>query len=382
MAKKYRNPINIPVSGHKLATCHYPLRIDTYSSCYHECLYCYGRSILSNVDAWTPMDVKVADIEEIKAHIEACLTKESPDKNPVTLAFQSRVPVRIGGQTDCLQPAERDHKVTLKLLDYLNSIDYPYLVVTKSDLLRAEEYLSRLRRDLAYVQVTITTLNEQLSKSLETRAPSPAARLAAIARLNKNGIFTAGRVSPIIPNVTEEELVSLIEELEKIGAPHIIFELFRGSPEMVEEVSAAVGRKVSPMIERGFYLRLPEEKKMELYTAVAEEMAARKPTFTFCSDGTTVPYHLHSCVNCCGWESLTAHVPETKFGCGNEKIAPIIYQKLREKGELKRSDFDNCFTFTEKAFRKCWYRGEFANYLPGCRWLKRKKKYVLESNNT
>ncbi len=377
MVTKYRNPINLPISGHKLVTCHYPLRIDTYSSCFHECLYCYGRSILSSVNAWTPLKVKVADINEIKENLFHYMYQEdsSKNKNSIAKAIQNKVPVRIGGQTDCFQPAEKKHRVSLDLIKFLNSIDYPYLIVTKSDLLREEEYLYSLRKDLAYVQITITTLDRTVARLLETRAPSPESRLWTLKKLREKGVFVAGRISPIIPQINEEGLFSLIDEMEKSGVPHIVFEFFRGSEEMIKEIENATGIKVQPMEERGFYLRMSNFKKEELYRAVAQYMYHRLPTFTFCSDGTPLPYDIHSCLNCCGWDTLIKQLPRSRFGFGNEKVAPVVFQRMKEQGEVYRGNFADCFTFTEEAFRKCWYKGEFTSYLPHCGWDHKRKKY-------
>lgn len=374
----YYNPINLPVSGHKLITCHYPFRIDTYSGCYHNCGYCYGKSVLKRVGAWRFENVKVADIDDIKQKMEYYLNVEDNQQNPIVQAIQNKVPVRLGAQTDCLQPAERNHEVTYELIKYLNSIDYPYLIVTKSDLLSEDKYLSLLRKDLAYVQVTVTTLDQKKSTMLEPGAPVPLKRLQAVEKLNKAGIFTAGRISPVIPNITEEECEAIIGEFETAGADHIIFELFRGSVEMIDQIEVAVGKPVYPVEEKGFYFRLPQWKKARLYDFLASVMAARKMTFTFCSDGTPVPFDLHSCRNCCGTESLTSKIFETEFNHGNEKVVSTLYFELVNKGEVALEDMVHYFTFNEREFRKFWHRGEFANYIYNCEWDKNKKVYRLK----
>ena len=166
----YSNPINLPHSGHKLVTCHYPLRIDTYSGCYHDCKYCYGKSVLQRVNAWSARDIKVAKIDDIKQKLEYFFNKD-PLEDSIAKALQNKVPVRLGAQTDCFQPKEREHRITYELIKYLNSIDYPYLIVTKSDLISEPEYLGVLRNDLAYVQMTITTLDEEKISALEPNAP-------------------------------------------------------------------------------------------------------------------------------------------------------------------------------------------------------------------
>ena len=208
-------------------------------------------------------------------------------------------------------------QITFRLIKYLNSIDYPYLIVTKSDLVSGPSYLSEIRRDLTYVQVTITTLNQKTAKQLEPNAPSPESRICALKELIDAGIYCAGRVSPIIPNITNEDCFEVIDRLEEIGVPHVVFEVFRGNERMVERVQDATHKKVTPLQKRGAYYRFRENQKNELYQKLARRMDSSKTSFTFCSDGDPVPFSLHSAANCCGADLITRLVPNTKFDMGS-----------------------------------------------------------------
>ena len=71
--------------------CAYPARLDTYGcGCAHDCSYCYAKSLLDFRGLWNPRAPLAADMAKIRALIPSL-----------------RGTVRLGGMTDCFQPAER-----------------------------------------------------------------------------------------------------------------------------------------------------------------------------------------------------------------------------------------------------------------------------------
>jgi DNA repair photolyase len=224
--------------------------------------------MLSDRNLWTPDNVRVADIDTIKRKIESYL--DGKGNGIVAKVFQNRIPARLGGLTDCFQPIEESERVTLQLIRYLNSIHYPYLIVTKSDLVSDHSYLKEFRQDLAYVQITITTLNTDIASKLESNAPLPERRINAIRKLNEAGIYSAGRLSPIIPNITNEDCFRIIERLEEINVPHTIFEAFRGNSKIVKRVENATGLEVKPLQKRGVYYRFTLLEKQKLYRRIGK----------------------------------------------------------------------------------------------------------------
>lgn len=82
--------------GNESRRCNYTTRLDTYGTgCAHDCRYCYAKSLLSFRGLWKPKSPAVADIDEIRKVIKKDLAPHQI--------------VRLGGMTDCLQPAEREH---------------------------------------------------------------------------------------------------------------------------------------------------------------------------------------------------------------------------------------------------------------------------------
>ena len=85
--------------------------------------------------------------------------------------------IAMGTNTDPYQPIEREHRITRSILEVLLRFQHPVTIVTKSHLvLRDLDLLQELAKQrLCYVMVSLTTLDENLKRSLEPRAPSPAA---------------------------------------------------------------------------------------------------------------------------------------------------------------------------------------------------------------
>ena len=165
------------VEGNEGDLCKYSVRLDTYGcGCQHNCGYCYARSLLAFRGLWNPQLPATADILKIRKIIA---TKLHPGQV-----------VRLGGMTDCFQPLEKGRKLTYRTIKMLNLRRVHYLIVTKSDLVASLPYLEIMDRDLAHIQVSITTTDADLSKRVEPGAPVPEERIAAAERLQAEATST------------------------------------------------------------------------------------------------------------------------------------------------------------------------------------------------
>ena len=163
--------------------CYYPTRLDTYGcGCQHDCSYCYAKSLLSFRNLWKPNDPSVAPLDKIERVI-----KKLP-KGSI---------VRLGGMTDCFQPCETQYRVTYETIKLLNKYGVGYLIVTKSHLVGEDEYIEVMDKGLAHIQITVTTLDDELSVQYE-KASVPSQRTKALLRLQKAGFDVAIRLSPLM----------------------------------------------------------------------------------------------------------------------------------------------------------------------------------------
>jgi DNA repair photolyase len=116
--------------------------------------------------------------------------------------------IAIGTATDPYQPAERRYGITRRILEVLaKERGRSISMVTKSDLVaRDAEILAGIARaNILHVNLTITTVDEDLARLLEPYAPRPTLRLDAIASLTDAGVSTGVLPNPIMPLITDSE---------------------------------------------------------------------------------------------------------------------------------------------------------------------------------
>jgi len=149
--------------------CAYPARLDTYG-CAHDCSYCYAKSLLDFRGLWSPRAPLAADMAKVRALIP-----------------NLRGTVRLGGMTDCFHSAERRVRNAYKTINLLNAAGVPYLIVTKSALVVAPEYLNLYDPQLAHVQVSVTATSDAGGREYEKASPI-SARIAAAEELAAHGV--------------------------------------------------------------------------------------------------------------------------------------------------------------------------------------------------
>jgi DNA repair photolyase len=157
--------------------------------------------------------------------------------------------IAIGAATDPYQPAEKRYEVTRGILEEFARHEGLHLgIITKSNLiLRDLDVLQEVaRRNRFSVHVTVTTLNVELARILEPRAPRPDLRLEAIKTLHEAGIRVGMSGSPVLPGITDspKDLEALISAAAEAGADHV----FAG-PLFLKPCSAAV---FLPFLEKQF----------------------------------------------------------------------------------------------------------------------------------
>ena len=112
--------------------------------------------------------------------------------------------------TDCFQPAERSYKVTYNTILALNELRIEYLIVTKSDLVASDEYVAILDKDLAHIQISVTTTDDDLSRTYE-KAALPSKRIEAIEKLQRLGFDVQLRLSPFIPQYIDFDILNNVK---------------------------------------------------------------------------------------------------------------------------------------------------------------------------
>lgn len=195
--KEFKSFIGIP-GGSEVQKCFYPLKLDTYGrGCSSNCVYCYSKATMSWRKMWDDINPATADFANIEKLFEDAFFGKK--KGQIADLIRARYPIRLGGMTDCFAEAEKKNGVSLRLLKMLKDYSYPYLILTKNDIITQDEYMSALSPELAYIQFSVTTPFDDLSKIYEPGASTTTERLNAAKILSENGYRVAARICPLFP---------------------------------------------------------------------------------------------------------------------------------------------------------------------------------------
>ncbi len=186
--------------------------INPYRGCEHGCIYCFARPS----HAWLGLSPGLDFETRLIARPNAARTLERELRAPGYRV----APIAIGTNTDPYQPLEKGHRITRACLGVLSAFNHPVAIVTKGALIERDlDILAPMAaRGLVRVGVSLTTLDAGLARRMEPRAPAPARRLAAIARLAGAGVPVRVMASPLVPGLTDHELEALLEAGRDAGA--------------------------------------------------------------------------------------------------------------------------------------------------------------------
>jgi DNA repair photolyase len=214
--------------------------INPYRGCEFACKYCYARYTHEFMELRDGLDFERKIF--VKQHAAQLLRREL---KKVKRGEQ----IAIGTATDPYQPAEQRYEVTRAILEELaghTGLDLG--IVTKSNLiLRDAEILRRVTaNNRLYVNLTVTTVDGNLARKLEPRAPRPDLRLEAVRQLNLAGVDAGVICAPVLPGITDgpAQLEALVKAAHAAGAKYVF-----ANPLFLKPCSAAV---FLPFLEEQF----------------------------------------------------------------------------------------------------------------------------------
>lgn len=160
--------------------------------------------------------------------------------------------------TDCFQPIEKERWITYEVLKEMNSQGKGYLIVTKSDLIADDKYIEVLDKDLAHIQVTITSTDDNIALKYE-HATKVSDRIKAIEKLWSLWYDVQIRLSPyIIPYVD-------VDKINDIKCDKIIVEFLRVNHRIKKRFDIDYSEYT---VKEWWYLHLPLEKKIEYLSKI------------------------------------------------------------------------------------------------------------------
>jgi DNA repair photolyase len=217
--------------------------VNPYIGCAFGCAYCYARyahryamersGAKSTLDGALARDAAVMPpwlaFERrifVKHNAPARLRQSLRQGSARHLGLVQGEAIVIGTATDPYQPAERRFRLTRGILEVVS--EHPGLrivIITKSPLItRDVDVLTRITRHSSLsIHLSLITLDRELARRLEPRAPTPEARLRALARLRGVGLDVGINVMPVLPGITDAPagLDALVARVAALGATHV-----------------------------------------------------------------------------------------------------------------------------------------------------------------
>ncbi len=214
--------------------------INPYRGCEFACKYCYARYTHEFMEMRDSLEFEQKIF--VKQHAADLLRQE-------LRRVKAGEQIAIGTATDPYQPAERRYEITLGILEELakhSGLDLA--IITKSNLILRDLNLLReiSRTSKLSVSITITTLDADLARILEPRAPRPDLRMEAVQQLNAAGIRCGVSCAPVIPGITDAplDLEAIVRATAQAGGKYIF-----ANPLFLKPCSAAV---FMPFLEKEF----------------------------------------------------------------------------------------------------------------------------------
>ncbi|HPI08734.1 MAG TPA: PA0069 family radical SAM protein [Saprospiraceae bacterium] len=186
--------------------------MNPYQGCEHGCIYCYARNTHPYWGYSAGLDFERKIL--VKRNSAALLEQELKKKN------WRAEPIMFAGNTDIYQPAERKFGITRACLEVFWKYRHPVGMITKNSMiLRDLDLLKQLASEnLVHVAISITTLDEDLRRFLEPRTASVQQRLRTVETLSQAGIPVFVMMAPIIPGLTDHEIIPMIKTVADLGA--------------------------------------------------------------------------------------------------------------------------------------------------------------------
>ncbi|MEP6766860.1 MAG: radical SAM protein, partial [Gemmatimonadaceae bacterium] len=216
--------------------------INPYIGCAFGCAYCYARDthrwqleragtdgarVAESLPPWLAFERRILVKQNAAARVRDALRSTRSPKAGDKLV--------IGTATDPYQPAERHQQITRSVLEALSDVrGLSITIITKSPLVtRDVDLLARLTaRNRVTIHISLITLNRELARRIEPRAPTPDSRLRAVRRLSDAGIDVGVNCMPVLPGITDrpQDLTDLVKRVAEAGASHLAAASLRLKP--------------------------------------------------------------------------------------------------------------------------------------------------------
>lgn len=238
-----------------LCTCPPKLTLNPYTGCDHACVYCYASSYIPKFFQCRPKKDLISKLKREAAKLKGELISMANSSDPYP-----NLEIKTG--------------LTRQCLEILSQNNCKIQIITKSTIVKRDVDL--LKKIPSMVSLTITSIDENIAKLIEPRAPPPKERLKTVEMLIQSGVPTSTRVDPIIPYINDDQ-EELIKTLACIGVKHITSSTYKVKPDNWRRFRMAMPKtveKLRPLYfekgeKMGGYTYLPRDLRIKLMKTLA-----------------------------------------------------------------------------------------------------------------
>lgn len=245
--------------------------INPYRGCGHACRYCFARKTHTylDLDAGRDFDSKIV----VKVNAGKLLRRELAHPR---WCGES---IAMGTNTDPYQRAEGRYRLMREIIPALRDHANPFSILTKGTLILRDLDLIVEAAEVAPVSlaVSVGSVDEQLWRSVEPGAPSPARRLDVVRRFTDAGIGVSVLMAPVLPGLSDspeqiDETVAAISDAGASSVTPLMLHLRPGAREWYHAWLRQDHPDVLPLYER-LYRRgayLPKSYQQDVLARVDE----------------------------------------------------------------------------------------------------------------
>ncbi len=255
----------------KLCTCPQKYSFNPYTGCIHNCIYCYA----TYIPQFRELRVKKDLFKILRKDLEK-LSKDAI--------------ISMSNSSDPYPPVEKELEITRRCLEIMRCYDIRLLIVTKSDIVARD---IDLFPEKTAVSITVTCL--KTAKIIEPNAPPPEKRIDALKTLKDCGIPVILRLDPIIPFLTEEEALKVLEMCEFVD--HVVTSTLKLRRDILSRFSRVLPdlAKIykNTYVRMGSYMYLPKEIRLKILKRIEDKCNELGISCAFCREG--IPFKSKSC---------------------------------------------------------------------------------------
>lgn len=315
--------------------CALPVTIDSHSVCAYGCLYCFSEQLFGHTDN------KMKPVGQTNlGSVERIFAGEGGDNAALVrkaLKYDRRnaqgypCPVQLGGINDPFDELERQQGWALEFMKLAIKYRQPVRISTKGVVIAEPEYLAMLARapELFWVAWSINTIDDDMARITDARAPSPSRRLAAMRKVAALGCKTSLRMRPLLPGLSDSTrrhpraYAELVEKAAEAGAYAISYEVGFVPTGMSKEHKTKWEK-----LERTIGVDLHN-----VYSKLGKHQACLRPSYLWTEQ---LMHSIHEVASRCGlsigvsdpiWKQLTT----TGCCCGMRPDDPVFGNWQREQ---------------------------------------------------